>query len=218
MVGISTSMAPARFCSSRTICSIFLQHPKAHRQPGIAARRLLADHAAAQHQLVGDDLRFLRIVAQNGHEILGKAHGNPCFVKSLRPFKGNARELKTAPAEFKDPVFRQCHQVAGNRIWTGFQLCPLRVIFNSTTNNLVLASPPIRTRPRCCTQGGPRSGEEVSGRAISQQPRRSGHRQKRKHTRNRKGGAQSSAFSHFGLQLWRRCAPSNGMSSKPIQP
>ena len=36
---------------------------------------LLADHAGAQHQAVRDDLRFLRVFLQDGHEKAGQAHG-----------------------------------------------------------------------------------------------------------------------------------------------
>ena len=74
MVGISSSSAPARSCSSRTICSILLQHAEAERQPGIDAGARLADHAGAQHQPVRDDLRFLRVVAQQRQEIAAEAH------------------------------------------------------------------------------------------------------------------------------------------------
>ncbi len=51
-----------------------LQHPEAERQPGIDARRLLPDHACAQHQPVRDDLGLFRIFAENGQEIAGKTH------------------------------------------------------------------------------------------------------------------------------------------------
>ena len=76
-----------------------LEHPEAHRQPRIAARRLLPDHAGAQHQLVGDDLRFLRIVTQDRHEVLGQAHGNPRLRKVCGSFKQTPWELKEAPPE-----------------------------------------------------------------------------------------------------------------------
>ena len=52
-----------------------LQHPQAERQEGINPGRLLADHAGAQHQPVGGDLRLLRGLAQIGQEEPGKAHG-----------------------------------------------------------------------------------------------------------------------------------------------
>src|SRR6202034_3075837 len=51
-----------------------VQDPNAERQPGVAARRLLTDHAGAQHQPVRDDLRLLRRLLQNGQEIAGKTH------------------------------------------------------------------------------------------------------------------------------------------------
>ena len=51
-----------------------VQHPDAERQPGVAARRLLPDHAGAQHQPVRDDLRLLRRLLQNRQEITGKTH------------------------------------------------------------------------------------------------------------------------------------------------
>ena len=75
MVGIKSSMAPERSCSSRTIWQTLVQHPQAERQEGINPGRLLADHAGAQHQPVGGDLRLLRGLAQIGQEEPGKAHG-----------------------------------------------------------------------------------------------------------------------------------------------
>ncbi len=36
--------------------------------------RLLADHAGAQHQPVGDDFRLLGVFLENGHEITGQTH------------------------------------------------------------------------------------------------------------------------------------------------
>ena len=51
-----------------------LQHAKAERQEGIDAGCLLPDHAGAQHQPVGDDLRLLRRFAQDGQKEAGKAH------------------------------------------------------------------------------------------------------------------------------------------------
>ena len=52
-----------------------LEHAQAERQPGVDARRLLADHAGAQHQPMRDDLRLFRRFLQDGQEIAGKAHG-----------------------------------------------------------------------------------------------------------------------------------------------
>ena len=78
------------------------QHPVAERQPGIAARGLLPDHAATQHKLVGDDLRFLGIIAQNGHEILGEAHGNPNseeFAALLRETPRNSSQRRRIPGD-----------------------------------------------------------------------------------------------------------------------
>ena len=54
-----------------------LEHAEAQRQPGIDAGARLADHAGAQHQLVRDDLRLVRRLAQDGQEIAGEAHGTP---------------------------------------------------------------------------------------------------------------------------------------------
>lgn len=51
-----------------------VQHTFAERQPGINASRLLPDHARTQHQAVGDDLRFLGVFLQDGHEITAKTH------------------------------------------------------------------------------------------------------------------------------------------------
>ena len=75
---MSNSMAPARSCSSRTICSILLKHAKPERQPGIDAGGPLANEAGAQHQLVGDDFGFLWVVAQQRQEVTAEAHEEPC--------------------------------------------------------------------------------------------------------------------------------------------
>ena len=53
----------------------FLEDAEAQRQPRIDAGAGLADHAGAQHQLVRDDLRLFRRLAQNGQEEAGEAHG-----------------------------------------------------------------------------------------------------------------------------------------------
>ena len=52
-----------------------LEHPQTQRQEGINPGRLLADHAGAQHQPMGGDLRLLRGLTQIGQEEPGKAHG-----------------------------------------------------------------------------------------------------------------------------------------------
>ena len=52
-----------------------LEHAEAERQPGIDAGRLLPQHAGAQHQAVGDDLRLLRGLTQDRQEVAGQAHG-----------------------------------------------------------------------------------------------------------------------------------------------
>ena len=52
----------------------FVQDPDAERQPGVTARRLLPDHAGAQHQPMRDDFRLFRRLLQNGQEITGKTH------------------------------------------------------------------------------------------------------------------------------------------------
>ena len=72
---MSSSIAPARFCSSRTIGADLLQHAQAERQPGVDAGRLLADHAGAQHQPMRDDLRLFRRFLEDGQKIAGEAHG-----------------------------------------------------------------------------------------------------------------------------------------------
>ena len=52
-----------------------LQHPPAERQPGIDAGAGLPDHAGAQHQPVGGDLRLGRGFLQRGQEGAGQAQG-----------------------------------------------------------------------------------------------------------------------------------------------
>ena len=51
-----------------------VQDPDAERQPGVAARRLLPDHAGAQHEPMRDDLRLLGRLLQDRQEIAGKTH------------------------------------------------------------------------------------------------------------------------------------------------
>ena len=67
-------MAPARFCSSRTIGVDLVEHAQAERQPGVDAGRLLPDQAGAQHQPVRDDLGLLRRLAQDRQEVAAETH------------------------------------------------------------------------------------------------------------------------------------------------
>jgi hypothetical protein len=61
-----------------------VEHLQAQRQPGVDARRLLADHARAQHQLVRDDLGVGGGFFQNGQEIARQAHGRDVSGNSRR--------------------------------------------------------------------------------------------------------------------------------------
>ena len=90
------------------------QHAVAHGEPGIAARRLLPNHAAAQHELVGDDFRFLGIVAQNGHEILGKAHEGPASGARAALLRETPRNSRQGAAGFGGTPLhiRDCRQPA----------------------------------------------------------------------------------------------------------
>ena len=71
MVGINSSMAPERSCSSRTMAQIFCKRAEAERQEGVNAGGLLADHAGTQHQPVRSDFRFFRRFTQNRQEVAG---------------------------------------------------------------------------------------------------------------------------------------------------
>ena len=51
-----------------------VQDPDAERQPGVAARRLLSDHAGAQHEAMRDDLRLFWRLLEDRQEITGKTH------------------------------------------------------------------------------------------------------------------------------------------------
>ena len=62
-----------------------VQHPDAERQPGVAARRLLPDHAGAQHQPMRDDFRLFRRLLQNGEEVTGKTHGSGLRGTRIEP-------------------------------------------------------------------------------------------------------------------------------------
>jgi len=50
------------------------QNPVAQRQPGIDPRRRLSDHARAQHQPVGDNLRLFRVFFQDRQKITRQSH------------------------------------------------------------------------------------------------------------------------------------------------
>ena len=104
-------MAPERSCSSRTICSIFVEDPLADRQPGIDAGRLLPDQAGAEHQPMRDDLGFLRRLAKDRQEVAGKAHGRKDSVQGVRNRVGS----QTARAR-KDKPFRPV-QVQACQAW-----------------------------------------------------------------------------------------------------
>ncbi len=62
-----------------------LQHPKAERQPGIDAGRLLPHHAGAQHQPMRDDLRLLRILLQDGQKEARQSHGRHSGILTRGP-------------------------------------------------------------------------------------------------------------------------------------
>ena len=51
------------------------QYLKAHRQPGVLAGGEAADEPRAEHELVGNDLRFGRHFLEVGNGVGGKAHG-----------------------------------------------------------------------------------------------------------------------------------------------
>ena len=65
------------------------QDPVAKGQPGIDAGARLPDEAGAQHQLVGDDLGFLRVIAQQGQEVAAEAHEGPsrASIGGAKPFR-----------------------------------------------------------------------------------------------------------------------------------
>ena len=63
-----------------------LQYKQAQRQPGIDAGRFLPDHPGAQHQAMRDDLRFLRILLEDGKKETRQSHGT-CLKRI-----GRARE------------------------------------------------------------------------------------------------------------------------------
>ncbi len=82
------------------------QHPVAERQPGVDARRFLADHAGPQHQPVRDDLGFLGRFAEDGQEIAAQAHVTSgawgwkwCRHKAHRPSKDKGPAHAPARAE-----------------------------------------------------------------------------------------------------------------------
>ena len=65
------------------------QDPVAKGQPGVDAGARLPDEAGAQHQLVGDDLGFLRVIAQQGQEVAAEAHVGPsrASIGGAKPFR-----------------------------------------------------------------------------------------------------------------------------------
>ena len=73
------------------------QHPQAQRQPAIDAGAGLADHPAAQHQTVRDDLRLGRVLLQGRQEIAGKSHDGVRDLRSPGEEIGEAEERAGAP-------------------------------------------------------------------------------------------------------------------------
>ena len=70
-----------------------VQDPDAERQPGVAARGLLPDHAGAQHEAMRDDLRLFRRLLQDRQEITGKTHGARLLTnESARPYRPKDRQ------------------------------------------------------------------------------------------------------------------------------
>ena len=118
MVGISISIAPARSCSSRTICSIFLQDAEAERQPGVDAGGGLADQPGAQHQLVADDLGVGRAFLEDGQETAGNAQSLECLpavaLARRLPYGGGVAKAmrRAAPSALwpdpTQPVHKNC--------------------------------------------------------------------------------------------------------------
>ena len=63
----------------------FLENFEPQRQPGIRSGGLLLDHSGAQHELVRDDLGFLRRLLENRQEIPAETHRNS---RGNRPTRG----------------------------------------------------------------------------------------------------------------------------------
>ena len=84
-----------------------LQHLVAERQPGVAPGGLLLDHPRPQHELVGDDLGFLRSLPEGGQEVAGKTHENSgCGADSRRHL---ARTVKPQAASLCKPC--DCYRI-----------------------------------------------------------------------------------------------------------
>ena len=63
-----------------------VQDPDAKRQPGVAAGRLLADHAGAQHQPMRDDLGLFGRLLEDRQEIAGQTHqASEVSIRAGRP-------------------------------------------------------------------------------------------------------------------------------------
>jgi len=89
------------------------QDPQPERQPGIDPRRLLLDHAGAQHVAMRDDLRLGRVFLEDRQEVAGQTH-------SGHPWKDTAAErFRDARAEGQGGACRACtgawHRVAPGR-------------------------------------------------------------------------------------------------------
>ena len=72
--GMRISMAPARFISSRTMFSTLRMERSPKGQVVVDAGGQLADHAGAEHELVGDHLGIGRGFLHGRDKILGIAH------------------------------------------------------------------------------------------------------------------------------------------------
>lgn len=81
------------------------QHPVAERQPGIDPRRLLLDHARAQHVAVADDLRLGGVFLEDGEEVAGETHRGPAMEKVLGFLAGRGRAGKAGAAVHGGQIF-----------------------------------------------------------------------------------------------------------------
>ena len=70
--GISSSSAPARFISSRTMLLDLAQGAQAQRHPGVEARGEAADEARAQHELVAHDFGLGGSFLERVDRVLGQ--------------------------------------------------------------------------------------------------------------------------------------------------
>ena len=116
MVGISNSIAPERFCSSRIMRADLVENTQAQRQPGIDPGALLPDQPCAQGTDGARRFPLLSAFHARWEEISGTAHEEGSGTARLKSVvSGHYARLKALLSHFR---------ADGNCLKTFEQVCP----------------------------------------------------------------------------------------------